>query len=230
MYYNNSAIMPYLSAANTRIIEKNAEDIPVLTENISAVESVFSRMQEMYGKSGYTLDWGTQTANTVPALISLIDNKQILFQNMITSFLRRNYRDVEAIFGVLPLPKFFAEQDTYSSNYSQVIMCGFVPITVQNTDPVGYILEAMADASGNITDTYNEVCLSSKFTRDEESYEMLKLAKENIVLDMAFYYGFGDIGNLLNTTVTMGREFMSTFVSQQEATATAAEKFAAELE
>jgi len=229
MYANNSVLLPYFAAADVRLVVKDETDTPVLNDDLEELERVYSTMQQMYQSSGYCLDWLSQTANTVPALVSLVNNKQILFQNMITSFLRRNYRDVEADFGILPMPKFSEEQDVYSSSYNiEAMQGGFVPITIKDIDTVGFILEAMADASGELTDAYNEVCLSSKYTRDKESYEMIKLAKENIVLDLAFIYDFGGMGMRLSGAIRKGMPFVSTHATGSKAAETAIEKFLAE--
>ena len=106
------------------------------------------------------------------------------------------------------------------------MMCEFVPVTAKNIENIGIILEAMCDASYALTDTYYNVCLNSKFTRDQESFEMIKLATENIVLDSAFIYDFGNIGSTLNTSLLNGEPFASTYKSVEKAAGIKIKKFA----
>ena len=103
---------------------------------------------------------------------------------------------------------------------------GFVPISVVDTEKVGFILEAMAGASENLSQIYFDVCLSGNYTRDQESYEMIRLAEENIVMDMTFMYDFGTLGSLLTYSVK-SKPFVSTFESKKEAAATAISEFCA---
>ena len=225
LYHSNSALLPYLAAADTHIVTKDANDVPMLTTDLSGVENVYSVMQEIFSTAGMAIDWGT-IPNTVPSMVSMVENQRVLFQNMIASFLRRNYREVETDFGILPMPKFDETQTTYSTSYNiAALMCGYVPITVKNIDTVGFILEAMADASYDITDTYFNVCLNSKFTRDPESFEMIKLAMEKIVLDVAFIYDFGGMGSTLNSSVAKDVPFASTYKSLEKVAKRTIERF-----
>ena len=226
LYAGNSTFSPYMAAANTKLIYTDNNDIPHLTTDLSVAESIYSTMQEIFTTNGYALDW-IAIPNPVASMASMIDGKRVLFQNMITSFLRRNYRDVEANFGILPMPKFSEEQDQYSTLYNPGAMTlGFVPVSVVDTEKVGFILEAMASASENLSQIYFDVCLSGKYTRDQESYEMIRLAEENIVMDMTFMYDFGTLGTLLTNSIKSA-PFVSTFESKKEAAATAISEFRA---
>ena len=229
MYHSNSALQPYLAAANLRLVEKDENDLPYLITDMTGVEHVFSTMQTMMTTTGCTLDWAT-FPNAVADIQSLIDNKQVLFQNMVLSMLRRLYRDLEANFGLLPLPKFDETQETYSTCYnSAAMLTGIVQIMVRETDNVGFILEAMASASYELTDTYLNVCLESKYTRDIESYEMVKLARENVVIDMSFLYNWGNLGTTLTNAVPSGDSFASKIASLSKVATKTIEKFVEDL-
>ena len=77
----------------------------------------------------------------------MIGNKQVLFQNMVLSLVRRNYRDIELDFGLLPLPKYDEKQENYSTNVNLATPYIFVPVSVKEPDKVGFALEALAEAS-----------------------------------------------------------------------------------
>ncbi len=225
LYIDNSALHPYLASANARIITKDDKDCPIIVNDLSRAEGVFSKMQQLFGTTGMALNWG-QIPNTVNTMVSMIGNHQVLFQNMITSFLRRNYRDVEADFWVLPMPKLDETQDKYYSVYNTAaLMVGYVPITVQEIETVGVILEAMADASYDLTDTYINACLSGKYTRDQESFEMIELTMENIVLDMTFIFDFGQLGSTLTKAINNHTPFISTFESLKPVVVSEIDKF-----
>jgi len=229
LYAGNSTLSPYMAAANTTLNYKDDKDIPHLTADLSAAESIYSTMQEIFTTGGYALEW-MALPEPVANMASMIDGKRVLFQNMITSFLRRNYRDVEADFGILPMPKFSEEQDQYSTLYNPKAMSlGFVPASVVDTEKVGFILEAMADASENLSKIYFDVCLSGKYTRDPESYEMIRLAEDNIVMDMTFMFDFGTLGTLLTDSIK-AKPFVSTFESKKAAAEQAIAEFFANIQ
>jgi len=106
---------------------------------------------------------------------------------------------------------------------------GFVPASVVDTEKVGFILEAMADASENLSKIYFDVCLSGKYTRDPESYEMIRLAEDNIVMDMTFMFDFGTLGTLLTDSIK-AKPFVSTFESKKAAAEQAIAEFFANIQ
>ncbi len=216
-FASDAKIMPYLGAAGVRIVEKDENDIPYLTTNTERAQAVYDKIQMFMTQPGIGIDWTQDTANTVPVLVSMVDNGHILFQNMILSQIRRFYRDVENDFGLLPMPKLDESQTEYYSTYnSAVIQVGYVPVTLSEAAKTGFIIEALSGNSRELTNSYYEVCLQSKYTRDEESYDMIEIAKSNVVLDLAYIYNLGDFTNKLTQEIRTTGNFQSTFASYKE--------------
>ena len=84
-------------------------------------------------------------------------------------------RDSETDFGIIPAPKYNEEQEEYINlGGSPFFMT--VPITADNLDRTGAIMEALAyDSMGLIDKAMYDIVLKGKSSRDEESVEMLDL-------------------------------------------------------
>ncbi len=90
-------------------------------------------------------------------------------------------RDMEDDFGMLPHPRAEAGEAVYTqlvnSNVATVVV---VPVTNQDLEMTGIILEALASESYyEIVPVYSEVMLRIKLTRDSESEEMLDFIWNN---------------------------------------------------
>ena len=217
IYASDSKIMPYLAAGGARLVEKDKNDYPKLVDNTEKVQAIYDTMQSILTTPGQAIDWTRDTANTIPTLVTMINDGHTLFQNMILSQVRRFYRDIEMDFGLLPMPKFDENQETYSTYYNAAtIQVGYVPISLTDTDNAGFVIEALSSNSKELTSGYYKICLEAKYTRDKESYDMIGLAKENIIIDMAYLYGFGGLSNALNTGIRDGVGFQSTFASLKD--------------
>jgi len=226
LYVGSSAIQPWLASAKTYVIDRDG-DQAVLADTNKLFE-VYETINELYHNQGYAknwLDFGRQ-AEQISTICSMFENKQILFQVGSISMIRRFYRDIQTNFGVLPLPKFDEKQDGYATmgnvNTIESIM---VPMTVQKTDKIGTVLELMAANSWELDDTYFEVCLQSKYTRDEESYEMFKLATETVIYDLGVFYDFGGLVEKMRTGVMEGAPIASMYESHKSAMETALKEF-----
>jgi len=102
---------------------------------------------------------------------------------------------MEANFGILPLPKFDEDQKNYYSvvNPYTGVMLG-VPKSASELERVSIILEAMcAESKYTLQPAYYDIVLQRKYTRDEESSEMLDIIFNSRVYDIGSVYSFGNV-------------------------------------
>lgn len=92
-------------------------------------------------------------------------------------------------FGIAPYPKYDADQQTYACYLFVDPFC--VPLTVQDTEKVGAVTEALAIVSAEkMTPAFLDVYVENKFLRDPESVEVARLLMDNVCIDITRYYDF----------------------------------------
>lgn len=98
-------------------------------------------------------------------------------------------RSIESDFGIIPYPKYTADQGKY---YARVEggNPGVVPITASSgLQMIGTILEALnAESAKMVIPKYYDVTLKTKHARDEESSEMLDLIFDSRIYDLGDTY------------------------------------------
>lgn len=103
-------------------------------------------------------------------------------------------REMEADFGILPVPNYDENQDHYSSSVS--VFGGnliSVPVTNQALDMTGVLLEAMsAESMYTLIPAFYDTVLKEKSARDPDSVEMLDIIINNMVFDVGDYYNLAD--------------------------------------
>ena len=116
-------------------------------------------------------------------------NKQEMFKNGTALFRCCLFsevaalRDMEDDFGILPAPKLDESQKEYI-NLGGSPFFMVVPVTADNLDRTGAVMEALAYDSMDLIDTaYYDIVLKGKASRDEESIEMLDL-----ICSTLYYY------------------------------------------
>jgi len=104
-------------------------------------------------------------------------------------------RAMETDFGILPNPKYNEAQERYyTSSGKGWINC----VSVSATDPerTSVIMESLAVGSKNFTiPAYIEVALRTKYSRDNESLEMLDIIEKTRTVDMGFSIYWDSIGS-----------------------------------
>ncbi len=114
---------------------------------------------------------------------SLFSQNQALFQMQVVEALNAARSTVDDEFGVLPLPKYDVNQESYCSYVNRsTYIC--VPATCRDPDYVSAILEAWCAKSAEIVvPAYYEVALGEKYLRDEASKDMVEYIFDGAIYD-----------------------------------------------
>ncbi|MBQ5792076.1 MAG: hypothetical protein IIW19_05135 [Clostridia bacterium] len=134
------------------------------------------------------------------------------------------FREMDDEFGILPMPKTFADQDNYyhtvSPGNSSYLM---IPYGVSNPDELGLVIEALAMRSQEmVTPEFYEMQLKGRDTRDDESADMLDIIFATRSFDLGPIYNWGEI---MNCYYTIDTNYASRFDSLSDAATIAIEDF-----
>ncbi len=103
-------------------------------------------------------------------------------------------RDMTDDFGILPYPKYDKTQETYTSSARTTHNSFLMPVTVNNPDAAGAVMEALSSSNYlTVSPTYFETALKEKYSRDSDSARMYDIIKSGMTLD--FGYAYSDILN-----------------------------------
>ena len=114
---------------------------------------------------------------------------------MVTSMYRCiMFREMQADFGILPLPKLNEEQQEYYSwmTWHTGVIC--VPYTCSDPERTSAIMEALFEESSfALKSAYRDKTIKYQSTRDDESIEILDIVFNNTVYDIGFIYDIGGV-------------------------------------
>ena len=171
-------------AAKVETIARTSDGLPEFTliqdeKFTSAIQKIFEITYD--NNSWYRNTTERENYSKIHDEIFMSD-RALFFNN--TFKMVEDVRSMETDFGIIPYPKFTAEQTNY---YTRMEGCFpfIVPKTVTEPATVGAIIEAMSCESLNyVIPAYYEVSLKNKHARDEESAEMLDIIFSNRVMDL----------------------------------------------
>ncbi len=134
-------------------------------------------------------------------------------------------RNLDDDFGIIPYPK-FDEDDEYATAVNAGSHMIFIPITVEDVERTGAITEALcAIGSRDVIPAFYEKSLKTKYTRDEESEEMIDLIRDSIVFDLGYviHGTFSSCGKDLAVSTT--HDFASYYAAGETAAKINLEEF-----
>ena len=128
------------------------------------------------------------------------------------------FTDMKTDFGLVPLPKYDESQESYYNCANPwMASSATIPVTASDTSRTGMLLEALSAASHyTSTDAAYDVTIEQKRTRDEESIDMLRIAKETMVFDLCGIFNWGSIDAMIASAVVDGKGFASEYAKQEK--------------
>ncbi|MCQ2432865.1 MAG: hypothetical protein MJ175_09720 [Clostridia bacterium] len=121
-------------------------------------------------------------------------------------------------YGFLPCPKLNEEQTDYYTpvSYWNGTFLG-VPVSAQNPDFVGTVLNAMEYKSEDtVIPAFYNVALNYKYATDEDSIRMLDIIRQGVVVDIGVAFNFGSFQDKLTAMSKNGTNtFSSAYASRQ---------------
>ena len=183
------------AGSGQKVIEKDKDDLPKLALNDSRSVDVLTRVIEFLSDATAQIkadDYYGKYDNVWDAINiqSFNDSRALYYISPIESV--KFMRNMEANFGILPLPKYNEAQDKYYNALQYGNATGMsIPITASNLVRTGAILEAWAAESvETLTRAYYDINLTGKYTRDDESSDMLDVIFSTRVIDQGLLFNW----------------------------------------
>lgn len=177
-----SAAITYQYAFDNPVMTKNSEGIPELAFNTPKLAQIVDKLYTFFYENpgSYVGDWGVSGPFWHEGRVLFLNG---LFTNAST------YRDLEFDFGIIPYPKWDEVQARYytMSDGAHDVMA--VPITTDDPERTSIIVEALnAESYKQVIPAYYETALKVKYTRDEESVQVLDMVLEGRSFDFGYVY------------------------------------------
>jgi len=137
-------------------------------------------------------------------------------------------RNMQSDYGILPFPKYDENQEEYYSFPHDQYLSFSIPITNQNPDIAGAVLEAMASYSYRDTvPTYLNQVLKGRYMSDAQSRNMIDLVVKGFKVDSSWIYAMtlGQFGQNFRSDMTSGSTSYATTYAQTEKTIKIALKY-----
>ncbi len=209
-------------AGNFRFMQKDEQDFPVWSTVEDDFFGYFTKVIETMNDERIMLyadrPQYTSERQTIP-LDAFIENRALYYIE--TMAFVAQLRNMEFDFGLLPLPKYDAAQECYTTfTHHGCSSCITVPVTNGDTDRTGRILEDMAFYSSlYVRPAYYDTTLEGKLIRDDASYEMLDYIFGHPVFDPALYlsgWGLNAAGDLRSLVQSNKTDVVSYLVKREK--------------
>lgn len=198
----------FMYAGGVEYVTKDADDFPAYSPLTEQAYTIFSEILSFYHTddsclniNGLNGQWRTSE--------NMFMNNQIMFYVECMQNLSR-FREMEVDFGVLPMPKYSADQEKYINMVCDFPSALVIPSNSQDAEFTGFVVEAMnAKSSETVRSAYVDKCLMYKYSRDEESSGMLEIILDTMYYDPAYFYGWGGLTDTIGLLVSKNYDMLA---------------------
>ncbi|MCL1794152.1 MAG: hypothetical protein FWG34_09800 [Oscillospiraceae bacterium] len=195
----------FLNCMGEQLVKKDGNGYPFLIYPDERFIGAYKKTRELTsGESGVFLDitgnFKGKSADNDHASKAFM-NDRALFCAEVLGWSRK-FREMTADFGILPHPKYDENQPAYQNATANTVPIFAIPITNPNPERTGTFIDALTALSATtVTPAYYTISLEGKFTRDEDSIEMLDIIRTNRIYDLAVIYNWN---NFFNDVINQG--------------------------
>jgi hypothetical protein len=193
-----TSFLSYYAAAEGTIVEKTKDDLPYINFSSERNYALLDKLTVMMQNKENVVD-----LHRYEGKFGIYDEQAKMFSENRGMFMWirmrivENLRNMEADFGIIPLPKYDKNQKNYISRMNpNVSTVTAVLKTTPNLERTGIILEALTCESKYLVQpAYYDITLKVKNTRDTDSEARLDIIYDNryTLYDIAEIYNFGDV-------------------------------------
>ncbi|MEG2003154.1 MAG: hypothetical protein RR057_00980 [Clostridia bacterium] len=197
----------FMQGCQQRMVQKNSDDIPSYRvkdeQNINAFQKISKIMLDEDVVCFADFYEGWQTAYETEAKI-FTNGKALFMPNTIGRVNSPDFRTSDVKYGIVPMPKYSAEQEEYASSSTMYWMT-LVAVPLSNTknlEATCVALEALAwYGREKVTPAFYEKVLKAQRFDDPDSEKMLDLVFRQRAYDLSILFNWGDIVQLYTSSI-----------------------------
>ena len=184
--YNNMNIAQQV-AFGLHFSERDTDGYPQISYMDERMTKAFDLIRDCIAKKQLCVyNPGTDTLSLTTDMQKAFQNETVYFMYQVLSS-AAVMREMEADFGILPMPKLDDTQDRYYTCVLENLTVLGIPVSVTDVSASGALIEALARVGyDTVTPVYYEKALGSKYVRDNDSAEMLDLIYDSVWFDFAY--------------------------------------------
>ena len=179
----------YLQGSGIKMITKDSDGLPVLNMEYDKINTLVEKIYSfLFENPGVIALIGDENAHSSKIDNMFMGDRVLLVAGALANASSR-YKEMDSDYGIIPYPKYDANQDEYFTRIQDSVSLWSIPITNPTPDMAGAVMEAMAAESyRKVTPTYFEIAMKVKYSRDEISSHMLDIIRDGAYLNFASIY------------------------------------------
>lgn len=183
------APLSLMQGTDNNLIKKDKNNMLSIVNDLGTYVSTYEKLLGLCGEEGYNVLVNTAEYRGMDIFL---EGRALFHQSNMSYALSPLFRESDMEYGVIPMPKYDANQSRYYTPISQYGMVVTIPLTVSDPERSGYVIDYMNWMSHR--DVYPTLLTNMcyKGVRDDDSIEMLDVIFDSVQADIGFLWGISN--------------------------------------
>jgi len=183
--------VPYRSiqaSLGLNAISVGSDGMPVINELTDRFTSAVDKLTAFLKTDGVDCTDYTSKGNSITTANSAFaSDKALYFLGKLES--TDAFRDMTNDYAILPFPKYDSAQEKYLTVIATATQMLYIPVTTNDPALTGKVCESMSYYSyKDVVPAYYEIALKDKYSRDENTRDMLDIIRSGAALPFEYAY------------------------------------------
>lgn len=176
-----------LQASGERLIIKDDGNMPVINTSIDRVVDAYDRLMQIFSQDGSCMLINKPDCQ---GFMFLLEDRGLFYIGALGSASSSTYRESDAEYGILPVPKYTEDQADYNTLVSQYTFALNIPLTAGDPERTGAIMDYLAYQSYKNVIPVLQTNMCYKGVSDPNDIEMMDILLSTQTLDLGQIYGW----------------------------------------
>ena len=204
-----------------KLVSKDSMGYPEITYNSARTIDIFDQFQAFMTdqNTAYFKNGSTENDDDTFDPMTTFGEGRALMQFVTLSDIIKLRNSYSVNYGVVPYPMYDSAQEDYYTHIYETLTVFTIPANAASAEESGLILEALGAASYDyVTPEYFSIVLQMQNSQDNDSLEMIKLAREKISFNFGFVYSsvIKDIGSMIDNIRFGNYNFSSSWKTKEK--------------
>ena len=217
----------FFGSFDSPVIKKDDNGIPYHAQNTQKMADITEKIYEFLWNNPGVYANTVSSAEPENLYRHIFEGNRAMFIPELLGN-AQTLRGMDTDFGIVPYPKWNEDQENYLTTSVAYFSLFCVPVTETDFEMTGIIMEALCSESyKKVIPAFYDVALKSKYSRDDDSSEMLDTIRSGLTFDFGKIYvtELAYSMNILRDLMTQkSSNFVSTFEKNEQAYNNALEK------
>ncbi len=190
VFYSKDAAVQISYSCDVRLMSRDKDGYPMMDVDLERAANVLQKLIDVvYNTKGIDPTFSWEAADNTRLTKTFTSSHSLFMCTHLDNALGADLRDMEADFGIIPMPMYDEKQKDYTGLIHNSADNVVIPVTCKAPDDSAAVIEALAAESyRSVIDVFYDTAMKAKYSRDSYSGQCIDIVHDTTNRHWSYEY------------------------------------------